>query len=216
MSEISDRILRLMQAKEVSYGELSRRTGIPKSALQRYATGETPKIPLDRIELIAKALLTSPEYIMGWEEPQLPAALNNSAEINGALKVTGFIPVYGEITAGQPAFMEENIIDYIATLHTHPEEYFGLRVKGTSMINAGIPDGAYATIHKQSCAESGQIVACRLNGEEAVLKRFRQQGDTVILMPENPEFEPIIVSARDFDDGRAQILGVLTEITIKM
>ena len=62
------RMLETIQAKNVSYGELSKLTGIPKSALQRYATGETSKIPLDRIVSIANALEVSPAYIMGWSD----------------------------------------------------------------------------------------------------------------------------------------------------
>lgn len=68
MSEISDRLLSLIEEKGYSYGELSKLTGIPKSAIQRYAIGETVKIPMDRIEILAKVLNVSPEYIMGWEE----------------------------------------------------------------------------------------------------------------------------------------------------
>lgn len=68
MSEISERILALIEQKDISYGELSKITNIPKSALQRYATGETPKIPIPRVEAIAKALGASAAYIMGWED----------------------------------------------------------------------------------------------------------------------------------------------------
>ncbi|MBQ3529771.1 MAG: helix-turn-helix transcriptional regulator [Oscillospiraceae bacterium] len=68
MSELSQRILDIILSKEVSYGELSDMTGIPKSALQRYATGQTEKIPIDRLQLIAKALGTTASYLMGWEE----------------------------------------------------------------------------------------------------------------------------------------------------
>lgn len=67
MENISSRILQIILDKGISYGELSKRTGIPKSALQRYATGQTPKIPIDRIEAIAKALNVSSAWIMGWE-----------------------------------------------------------------------------------------------------------------------------------------------------
>jgi len=68
MSELSNRILDLITAKDLSYGELSLLTGIPKSALQRYATGETEQIPIDRLELIAKALGTSSAFLMGRED----------------------------------------------------------------------------------------------------------------------------------------------------
>ena len=68
MSELSNRILNLIEQQDFSYGELSGITGIPKSALQRYATGETEKIPFDRLELIAKALGTSAACLLGREE----------------------------------------------------------------------------------------------------------------------------------------------------
>ena len=66
MGTVSDRILAIMTAKDVSYGELAKLTGIPKSALQRYATGQTNKIPVDRVEAIAKALNIDPAILFGW------------------------------------------------------------------------------------------------------------------------------------------------------
>lgn len=68
---ICARILQAINGKDISYGELSKATGIPKSALQRYATGETKKIPLDRIQLIARATGVSAAWIMGWENEPL-------------------------------------------------------------------------------------------------------------------------------------------------
>lgn len=66
MNELSKKILNLITQNNISYGELSKLTNIPKSALQRYATGETEKIPINRVKAIAKALNVSPAYIMGW------------------------------------------------------------------------------------------------------------------------------------------------------
>lgn len=71
MSERSKRILAAIEKSELSYGELSKVTGIPKSALQRYATGETEKVPIDRIELIAKATGVTSAYLMGWEDARI-------------------------------------------------------------------------------------------------------------------------------------------------
>ena len=68
MSEISNRILEIILAKNISYGELSDKTKIPKSALQRYATGQTEKIPIDRLEKIAAAIGTTTAYLMGWDD----------------------------------------------------------------------------------------------------------------------------------------------------
>lgn len=68
MNERSKRILSAITNSKISYGELSKSTGIPKSALQRYATGETEKIPIDRIEKIANATGVSSQYLLCWEE----------------------------------------------------------------------------------------------------------------------------------------------------
>lgn len=70
MSLTSERILACLREKDLSYGELSAITGIPKSALQRYSTGETEKIPVPRIKAIATALGTTAEYLLGWEEAE--------------------------------------------------------------------------------------------------------------------------------------------------
>ena len=68
MSDISQRLFNSIQAKEYSYGELAKLTGIPKSAIQRYATGETEKIPMDRLQALANVLGVTAQYLMGWEE----------------------------------------------------------------------------------------------------------------------------------------------------
>lgn len=136
-------------------------------------------------------------------------------EQNGeTIPVTGMVAVYGSIPAGVPAFAEEYIEGYVPTILAHPEEYFCLRVRGKSMQGAGIPDNSRVLIHKQSVAENGQIVACRVNGDEATLKRFRQEGSTVILLPENPDFSPIILNASQFEEGSAEILGVVRQVLI--
>lgn len=67
MSDISNRLLPYLEAADISYSELSARTGISKSALQRYCTGVTEKIPLDRLERIAQALNVSVTYLLGWD-----------------------------------------------------------------------------------------------------------------------------------------------------
>lgn len=82
MSIRYERILERMETEDISYGELSRKTGIAKSALQRYATGETSKIPIDRIEKISYALKTTPEYIIGWtDNPKITDNTNNHGVI---------------------------------------------------------------------------------------------------------------------------------------
>ena len=70
MSDISNRLHDCIVKAEYSYGELAKMTGIPKSAIQRYATGETTKIPLDRLQALADVLHVSAQYLMGWDDPE--------------------------------------------------------------------------------------------------------------------------------------------------
>lgn len=72
MSDISTKLHESIQRAGYSYGELAKLTGIPKSAIQRYATGATPKIPMDRLQQLAKVLNVSAQYLMGWDEKKDP------------------------------------------------------------------------------------------------------------------------------------------------
>ena len=121
-------------------------------------------------------------------------------------------PIVGTIPAGYPALAFDQIEGYASIPYSDTENYFFLRVSGESMINAGINNGDLVLIRKQPCAEDGQIVAARVNGDEATLKRYKTQGETILLLPENPDYDPIIVSAKDFLAGYASIIGVALEV----
>lgn len=107
------------------------------------------------------------------------------------------IPVIGVVTAGLPILAVENIESYI------PWEgepgCFALRVRGDSMIGAGILDGDRVVVRPQQTAENGEIVVALLD-DSATVKRLKKNGREVWLMPENPAYEPINARA-------AQILG---------
>ena len=121
-------------------------------------------------------------------------------------------PIVGSIPAGYPVFAVEDIEGYADIPYADEENYFFLRVSGESMKNAGIHTGDLVLIRKQECAEDGDIVAARVNGDEATLKRFKRQGDHVLLLPENPEYNPYVVPASDFESGYASIIGVALEV----
>jgi repressor LexA len=106
------------------------------------------------------------------------------------------VPLVGRVAAGMPLLAEENIedsLDIPGFLGGH-ENCFALRVKGTSMINAGIFDGDIVVVKRQETAEDGDIVVAVLT-DEATLKRFFREVDRVRLQPENDLMEPIF--ARD-------------------
>lgn len=206
MSITAERILAAMKAQRISYASLEGLTGVPKSALQRYATGATPKIPAERLKAIANALQCSTGYLLGETDRASRQEILNQV----AIAPTGSVPVIGTIRAGMPVAAKEDILGWLPVDVHNPEEYFWLIVDGDSMQGAGILPGSKVLIHKQSTAENGSIVACRLNGDDATLKRFQQKGETVVLLPENPAYQPIILSTSDFAAGDAEIIGVAT------
>ena len=163
-------------------------------------------IPQSKIKQFAEALNTTPAYLMGWED----------SPSGNFIPVKGTVPIVGKIAAGIPLLAQENIEGYRFINLPHPEEYFFLRVKGDSMINAGITDRSLVLIHKQPYANNGDIVACRVNGDEATLKRYRQQDDMVMLLPENPAYFPQLVPCSAFEDGTAEIIGTARQIVIDL
>ena len=199
-SIFASNLKRLLTAKDMSAAELARRLEISKSAVSDWLKGKS----LPRTDKVDAMCL-----ILNCERDQFtkPVASN-------LISTTGLIPIAGRIAAGAPKLVLEDIIEWVPTIMPNPDEYFGLVVCGDSMINAGIPNGSYAIIHKQNYADEGQIVACMLNGEEATLKRFRTQGDNVILMPENSAYSPIVINKADFGNGYALILGVLKKVMV--
>lgn len=208
VASTSDRLKEAITLRNIKQSELARITGIDKSSISLYINGRySPKG--DKLYKLASALGVSPAWLSGFNAPMVE--MNNEL-----ITPSGTVPVYGSIPAGVPALAQQYIDEYILTTVPNPEDYFALKVKGTSMINAGIPDGCKVLCLKQNTAENGQIVCCRVNGDEATLKRFKQQGDMVVLMPENPAFDPQFFPVSSFENGDAEILGVVKQIIIDL
>ncbi len=203
MSDISERLLARLESVNISYSELSSRTGIPKSALQRYCTGATEKIPLDRLSKIASALDVPVTYLLGWDaSSNLP---NNIIPMPEMRK----IPLIGSIACGAPILADEHIEDYIdIPKHIHAD--FALTCKGDSMINARIFDGDIVYIRKQDTVENGEIAAVLID-DEATLKRVRLFDDHISLEPENPVYRPIVYWGEEMNS--VHILGKAVAFT---
>ncbi|HLW59225.1 MAG TPA: transcriptional repressor LexA [bacterium] len=103
------------------------------------------------------------------------------------------VPVLGRIAAGHPLFAEENVEDVFPLPRdlVREDASFILRVRGDSMIEAGIYDGDYIVVRQQATANNGEIVAALL-GEEATVKRFYRERDHIRLQPENHTMAPIL------------------------
>ncbi len=118
---------------------------------------------------------------------------------------SGRVPVLGDVAAGSPILAQECIDDYISfDTQGRDGEFFALRVRGESMLNAGILPGDLVVVHRQSTAQNGEIVVALLE-DEATVKRLSRRGGEVWLLPENENYSPI--------DGRyASILGKVAAV----
>lgn len=115
------------------------------------------------------------------------------------------IPVVGNVAAGSPILAQECIEDYL-TFDTQglSGEHFALRVRGESMLNAGILPDDLVVVHRQQEVRNGEIVVA-LFEDEATVKTYQNRDGRVWLLPENPEYEPI-------DGAEAQIVGKVVAV----
>ena len=115
------------------------------------------------------------------------------------------VPIVGNVAAGSPILAEECVEDYL-TFDTggRSGEYFALRVRGKSMLNAGILPGDLVIVHRQATCSNGEIVVAMIE-DEATVKRFSRQNGHVWLLPENEAYSPI-------DGTYAQILGKVAAV----
>ena len=115
------------------------------------------------------------------------------------------VPVVGNVAAGSPILAQECIEDYL-TFDTEglSGEHFALRVRGESMLNAGILPGDLVVVHRQQEARNGEIVVA-LFEDEATVKTYQLKNGHLWLLPENPEYEPI-------DGAQAEIIGKVVAV----
>ena len=118
------------------------------------------------------------------------------------------VPLVGRIAAGSPILAEEDIEEIfpLPTELVGNEPVFMLKVQGDSMIDAGIFDGDLVVVRRQPDADNGDLVAALIDGEEATVKRFKREGDRVLLIAENPAYEPIVLT------GGVELVGKVVAV----
>lgn len=203
---IYERIRSLREKLGMTQQDLADKTGYKtSSAINKIELG-LRDLNQHKIIAFAEALHVTPAFLLNGDE-DMPRE---------AIKAHSVVPIVGKIPAGYPVLAAADILGYQVAPVADTNNYFYLRVSGDSMINKGIIDGCLVLIEKCDTAENGQIVACRVNGDEATLKIFQQKGDTVFLVPANPNYDPIIVPAKDFETGEASIYGIVKFIVTEV
>lgn len=173
--------------KELSMSaeQLAEKVNLSPATIYRYEKGDIEKVPADILKKIARALNSSPAYLMGWEsenKPPIPAGFQ-------PLPQRDRVPRVGQIACGEPITAEENIEAYDEV----PSDWhadFTLLCQGDSM-EPKIKDGDIVAIHSQPTIDNGQIAAVLIDGE-ATLKRVFLFADHIELRAENPAFPTII------------------------
>jgi repressor LexA len=125
------------------------------------------------------------------------------------------IPLLGRIAAGAPLLADENVDEHLSVPRSYVSDrgdHFALTVVGESMIGAGILDGDVVVVRSQSAADDGDLVAALVPGpaeDEATVKRLGRRGGKVLLIPENPAFQP-------FEMTGGKILGKVVAVLRKL
>lgn len=205
MKEIEKRLKNLMKSKNMSMGELSRLTGIPKTTVSRYLY-DVSIIPTDRLSLIAKALNVTPGYLMGWEDLG-----DNFITLTGENDYQ--IPVLASVPCGEAYEAVENVIE---ELHINTNLYnkgvrYALIADGDSMYPK-IEDGDTILIKPTPQVDSGVIAIVKVNQHDATCKKVLINENGITLIPLNTNHEAVMYSIQEVLDLPVTIIGRVMEV----
>lgn len=190
----SVRFKQCLKEKNIKQAELARSTKITPSSISDWSKGKyVPK--RDKLLAIAEYLSVNPDWLVGkCDEMDIPSPTTSvlDDETDELIDNISKLPILGTICAGDGVYIEEEYDEHIF-IDQGMRADFALRVKGDSMIEAGIFDGDLVFIRQQSSVRNGKIAAVRLTEwNEASLKKIFVKNDNVILYPCNPDYEPIV------------------------
>jgi len=150
-------------------------------------------------------------------DPTKPRAIevrfDTNSEVAMERRPSRHVPLIGDVAAGTNVLAQENVEDLIPlpTDFTGEGELFMLRVRGDSMIDAGILDGDFVVARQQRVADNGDIVVAGIPGDEATVKTFKKTIKNITLIPANPTMEPMV-----FDADEVSIYGKVVTVMRKL
>lgn len=198
MLDLYKNIKRKRQQLKMTQTDLALKLGYAdKSMIAKIEKGSVD-LPQSKIIAFAEALDTTPGDLMGWDqEDSYNTSIDNIYKID---KIK--LPLLGKVACGEPIFADEDRESYIM-IGTDIGADFCLQCQGDSMINARIHDGDIVFVKKTDIVENGEIAVVIID-DEATLKRFfyyREQ-NLVILKPENPKYQDIILTGEQLNQVR--------------
>jgi len=190
-----------MDIADVDRNQLSKDTGIKYPTICEWLNlRKYPRI--DKIEMLAN--------YFGVQKSDL------IEDHDEAVSKTVQIPVLGSVPAGTPVEAVQDIISYeeIPEKWQRNGEYFALKISGSSMFPA-ICDGDIAIVKKTDEVKNGDTVIAMVNGYEATCKRYKKMGDSMMLLPNNQDYDPMFYSKQDIKNLPVKILGKVVELRRK-
>lgn len=191
--------------------ELAEKLGLQKSAIAKYENGRVENIKRSVIARMSEVLECSPAYLMGWDNNVGPVTNGTKRKKYGTT-----ISVLGRVAAGVPIEAIEDVIDTeeITEEMASTGEFFGLQIHGDSM-EPRINEGDVVIVRQQDDANSGDIIIAIVNGCDATCKRLKKYSDGIMLLSNNPEYEPMIFSNAEIIEKPVRIIGKVTELRAK-
>lgn len=192
----------LRHERGYSQQKLAQKLNVSRSTVAMWETGSSEP-SLQMIQRIADVLSVSVAELFG--EPADPSARK------GIL-----IPVLGCVQAGLPNEAVEDVLDYeeITPELASTGEFFALRVRGDSM-EPRMVDGDVVIVRKQDDADSGDVVVALVNGDEATIKRLKKRPEGILLIANNPTYEPMFFSNREIRELPVRVIGKVVELRAK-
>ena len=205
---MADRIKERRTSMNYTQEELAQKLGLQKSAIAKYENGRVENIKRSIIAQMAEILECSPAYLMGWDRNVGPLSNGTKHKTAGVT-----INVLGRVAAGIPIEAIEDVIDTeeITEEMAATGDFFGLQIHGDSM-EPRICEGDVVFVRQQDDAESGELVIAMINGDEATCKRLKKYAGGIMLLSNNPKYEPMVFTNNEISEKPVKILGKVVEL----
>ncbi|HFU6611239.1 TPA: LexA family protein [Bacillus paranthracis] len=214
MRKIGENIKRLRKEKKMSQKTLAELLEVKPTSVSAWEVGRNEPL-MNNIDKMSRIFQVPKSEIIG-DEINKKAIQNMIIQTDNDTQNSDMVrlPIVGRISCGNGALAYQDIEGYEDTPRSwmNGGEYFYLRARGDSMINARIFDGDLLYIRKQNDIENGEIAAVNIDGE-AYLKRVYKQNDSLVLQSENPQYPPIICAPGEC--SHIQIIGKLMKLVVK-
>ena len=227
MATFADRLKALRNMHHLTQDELSKITGVSRSAIGMYESGKR-KPDYDQVEVFADFFNVDFNYILGQSDkttvilPSTEGFKGNPTPHPNVLKPSADIPVYkipvlGKVVAGTPIDAIENITDYIRVTNPAAADgsYYALHVTGASM-EPEMKEGDLVIVHKQDYFDNGDICIVLVNGNEATVKKVQKSDQGITLIGFNAVvYPPHFYNTKEVEDLPVKIIGKVEEVRRK-